>query len=72
VEQRVRALAAYRTDRAQRSAALAAGDPWDVYVALCAGGMRDVTATIGEAKALASAPAADLRAVAVRYAAATA
>jgi Family of unknown function (DUF5724)/Domain of unknown function (DUF4132) len=71
VEQRVRALAAYRADRAQRSAALAAGDPWDVYVALCAGGMRDVTATIGEAGVLATAPTADLRAVAVRYAAAT-
>ena len=71
VEQRVRALAAYRADQAQRSAALAAGDPWDVYVALCAGGTRDVTATIGEAKALATAPTEDLRAVAVRYAAAT-
>ena len=72
VEQRVRALAAYRADQAQRAAALASADPWDVYVALCAGGMRDVTATIGEARALATLPAADLRAVAVRYAAATA
>ncbi len=72
VEQRVRALAAYRADRVQRSAALTSGDPWDAYVALCAGGMRDVTATIGEARALAALPAADLRAVAIRYAAATA
>jgi hypothetical protein len=72
VEQRVRALAAYRSDQAQRAAALASADPWDVYVALCAGGMRDVTATIGEARALVTLPAADLRAAAVRYAAATA
>lgn len=71
VEHRVRALATYRTDQAKRSAALAADDPWDVYVALCAGGTRDVTATLGEVKALADSPAADLRAVAVRYAAAT-
>jgi hypothetical protein len=71
VEERVRALAACRADQVRRSAALASGDAWDVYVALCAGGMRDVTATIGEAKALAAAPAADRRAVAVRYAAAT-
>ena len=71
VEERVRALAACRADQVRRSAALASDDPWDVYVALCAGGMRDVTATIGEAKALAAAPAADRRAVAVRYAAAT-
>ena len=71
VEERVRALAAYRADRAQRAAALTSGDPWDAYVALCAGGMRDVTATIGEAKALAAAPTEDRRAVAVRYAAAT-
>jgi hypothetical protein len=72
VEQRVRALAAYRASQAGRSAALASGDPWEVYVALCAGGMRDVTATIGEARALTTADDADLRAVAVRYAAATA
>ena len=71
VEERVRALAACRADQVRRSEALASGDPWDVYVALCAGGMRDVTATIGEAKALATAPAEDRRAVAVRYAAAT-
>ncbi|MGH3246063.1 MAG: DUF5724 domain-containing protein [Trebonia sp.] len=71
VEQRVRALAAYRADQARRSAALLSGDPWDVYVALCAGGMRDVATTIGEARALTTADAADLRAVAVRYAAAT-
>ncbi len=70
-EQRVRALAAYRADPAKRSAALASGDPWDVYVALCAGGTRDVTTTLGEVKTLAAAPAEDLRAVAVRYAAAT-
>ena len=72
VEQRVRALAAYRADQAQRAAALASRDPWDAYVALCAGGMRDVTAAISEARALATADDADLRAVAVRFAAATA
>jgi hypothetical protein len=72
VEQRVRALAAYRADQARRSAALDSGDPWEVYVALYAGGLRDVATTLGEARALATADAADLRAVAVRYAAATA
>jgi len=71
VEQRVRALAAYRADEARRAAALSSGDPWDVHVALCAGGMRDVTATLGEARTLATAAAADLRAAAVRYAALT-
>ena len=71
VEQRVRALAAYRADQAKRSAALTSGDPWDSYVALCAGGTRDVITTLAEVEALAAAPAENLRAVAVRYAAAT-
>ena len=76
VEQRVRALAAYRAEEWKRSAALDSGDPWDVYVALCAGGMRDAAAAIGEARAVLAEPGpastADLRAVAIRFAAATA
>ena len=59
-----------RTRRSARPRS-ASGDPWDVYVALCAGGTRDVTTTLGEVKTLAAAPAEELRAVAVRYAAAT-
>src|SRR5262249_15174780 len=54
-----------------RSRALASGDPWDVYVALCAQGMRDVLATIPEAQALMRDPAPDVRAAVLRYAAAT-
>jgi hypothetical protein len=76
VEQRVRALATYRVEEQKRSAALDSADPWDVYVALCAGGMRDATAAIGEARSVLARPGpastADLRAAAVRFAAATA
>jgi hypothetical protein len=71
VEHRVRLLAACRATEARRSAALLSADPWDVYTALCAGGMRDVTASFAEARALMTTPSADLRAVALRYAAAT-
>jgi len=71
VEARVRKLAAFRAAPAERARALAGSDPWDVYVALCAQGMRDVQATIPEAQALARHPASDVRAAAVRYAAAT-
>ena len=72
VDRRVRALAVYRATESARLAALLSADPWDVYTALCAGGMRDVTATFPEARALLMAPSADLRDAAVRYAAATA
>ncbi len=70
-ENRVRKLAVFRADPAERACALAGGDPWDAYVALCAQGMRDVLVTLPEARALASHPAPDTRAAALRYAAAT-
>lgn len=70
-EERVRKLALLRSSAADRDAALRAADPWDAYIALCAGGMRDVLATIPEARALAGAASPGLRAAAVRYAAAT-
>jgi uncharacterized protein DUF5724/uncharacterized protein DUF4132 len=71
-EARVRKLAAFRARPAERAAALAGSDPWDVYVALCALGMRDVLATMPEAQALARHPDPDVRAAALRYSAATA
>jgi len=70
VEARVRRLAAFRADPAERGRALAGGDPWDAYVALCAQGMRDVLVTVPEARALARHPAPGVRAAALRYAAA--
>ena len=70
-ETRVRTLAACRTDPAERARALASSDPWDAYVALCAQGMRDVLVTIPEAQDLARHPSPDVRAAALRYAAAT-
>ncbi|HEV2450544.1 MAG TPA: DUF5724 domain-containing protein [Streptosporangiaceae bacterium] len=71
VEARVRKLAAFRADAAGRSRALAGDDPWDAYLALCARGMHDVLATIPEAKALSHHASPDVRAAALRYAAAT-
>ena len=71
VEARVRKLAVFRANPAERSRGLASGDPWDVYVALCAQGMRDVLATIPEAQTLARDPSPGIRAAALRYAAAT-
>lgn len=71
VEERVRKLAAFRASDAERTAALAGTDPWDVYIALCARGMRDVLGTIPEVRQLAGAPSADLRAAALRYVSAT-
>jgi HEAT repeat protein len=71
-EGRVRNLAIFRADPGARCRALASGDPWDAYVALCAQGMRDVLATIPEAQALIRHPSPDVRAAALRYAAATA
>ena len=70
-ERRLRVLAACRASDADRAAALRSAQPWDVYLALRAGGMRDVFATFPEARALLSAPDPGLRAAAVRYAAAT-
>jgi HEAT repeat protein len=70
-ETRVRKLAAFRASSGDRSEALASGDPWDVYLALCAYGMRDVLATIPEAQALTRHSSPDVRAAALRYAAAT-
>src|SRR5262249_36273290 len=46
-------------------------DPWDAYLALCAQGMRDVLVTVPEARVLARHPDPDVRAAALRYAAAT-
>jgi hypothetical protein len=69
---RVRKLATFRADPAERSRALAGSDPWDAYVALCAQGMRDVLATVPEAQALTRHPLPDVRAAALRYVAATA
>ncbi len=71
VEERVRTLARFRADPAERGRALADGDPWGAYVALCAHGMRDVLATVPEAGALARHRDPDVRAAALRYAAAT-
>ncbi len=71
VEARVRKLAVFRANPVERSRGLASGDPWDVYVALCAQGMRDVLATIPEAQTLARDPSPGIRAAALRYAAAT-
>jgi len=72
VEARVRQLAAFRADPAERGRALAGDDPWDAYAALCAQGMRDVLATVPEVQALSQHPAPGVRAAALRYAAAIA
>jgi hypothetical protein len=72
IERRLRVLVACRASGADRFAALRSADPWDVYLALLAGGMHDVFTTFPEARALLTAPDPGLRAVAVRYAAATA
>src|SRR5690348_15943606 len=71
-ERRLRVLLACRASGADRAAALRSADPGDVYLALLAGGMHDVFTTFPEARALLTAPEPGLRAVAVRYAAATA
>jgi len=68
---RVRKLATFRADPGECLRALASGAPWDAYVALCAGGMRDVLATIPEARALIRDLSPDVRAAARCYAAAT-
>lgn len=72
IERRLRVLVACRASGADRAAALRSADPWDVYLALLAGGMRDVFTTFPEARALLTAAGPGLRAAAVRYAAATA
>lgn len=68
VTDRVRKLAAFRASATERDLALHGDDPWDAYIALCAGGMRDVMATMPEMRELATAPSPELRAVALRYA----
>ncbi len=72
IERRLRVLVACRDSGADRAVALRSADPWDVYLALLAGGMHDVFTTFPEARALLTAPEPGLRAAAVRYAAATA
>lgn len=67
-EDRVRKLAAFRASAAERDLALHGDDPWDAYIALCAGGMRDVLATMPEMRELAAARSPELRAAALRYA----
>jgi hypothetical protein len=67
-EDRVRKLAAFRASASERDLALHGDDPWDAYIALCAGGMRDVMATMPEMRELAAASSPELRAVALRYA----
>jgi Family of unknown function (DUF5724)/Domain of unknown function (DUF4132) len=71
VEARVRAFAVFRADPAGRAQALAGGDGWDAYLALCAQGTRDVLVTVPEARTLARHLDPDVRAAALRYAAAT-
>jgi hypothetical protein len=71
VGDRVRKLAVFRASETEREVALAGTDQWDAYLALCAGGMRDASATLPAARALAGAASADLRAAALRYLAAT-
>jgi uncharacterized protein DUF5724/uncharacterized protein DUF4132 len=68
VEDRVRKLTAFLGSATERALALGGGDPWDAYLALCAGGMRDVMATLDEMRQLAAAPSPELRAAALRYA----
>ena len=70
-EERVRKLALFRSGARDRAAALRAADPWDAYIALCAGGMHDALATMAEARALAGVTSPGLRAAALRYACAT-
>jgi HEAT repeat protein len=70
-EARLRALAAFRASEPRRQAALAGQDPWEAFIALAAGGMTDVMATIPQARDLAGSPSPDLRAAAIRYASAT-
>jgi hypothetical protein len=67
-EERVRRLALFRSSARDRSAALSAADPWDAYIALCAGGMHDALASLAEARTLAGATSPGLRAAALRYA----
>ena len=64
---RLRRLVAFRASPAARAAALASSDRWEVFLALCAGGMRDVAATIPELAALAGSPSPGLRAVMLFY-----
>jgi hypothetical protein len=71
VEDWARKLAAFCKSETERTLALAGDDPHDVYLALCAGAMRDVTATLPGVRRLAAGPSADLRAVALRFAATT-
>lgn len=70
IDARARRLQLVLTSEEERAAALAGDDPWDAYIALSAGGMRDVLTTIPQAQKLAQSPSPDLRAVAVAYAAA--
>jgi hypothetical protein len=69
--ERVSRLALLRVDQAERRDALSSGIPWDVYLALCAQGMRDVLVTIPEMSSLADHASRGVRAAVARYAAET-
>lgn len=68
VEDRVRKLTAFLASETERRLAAGGDDPWDAYLALCAGGMRDVMATLDDMRRLAAAASPELRAAALRYA----
>jgi hypothetical protein len=70
-EQRLKQLIAYRQSGQEVSAGLASSDPWDVYIALCVLGMRDVASSVPRAAVLATSGPDDVRAAAVRYLAST-
>jgi hypothetical protein len=70
VEDRVRTLLALRKDEAARKNALRSSEPWDTYIALCVGGMRDAVFTTPEAAVLLDHTSPQIRATAVRFASA--
>jgi hypothetical protein len=71
VADRVRRLLEMRADADARAVALASGDPWETYVALCAAAMRDVAVALTGAAALLDHSSPDIRATALRFGATT-
>jgi hypothetical protein len=70
VADRIGQLRRYRSDPDARRGALAAGDPWAAYVALCALAMADVHDALDSVEVVLRHPERDLRAAAVRFLAA--
>ena len=71
INRRVEQLALFRSDLRVAGDAIAAGEPWSSFLALCAVGMRDAVAAIERARIAARHESPNARAAALRFLAAT-